>query len=491
MFTIGIDLGTSAVKLLLVDQKGEIVKSETREYPIYYPHDKWSEQNPEDWWNACTDGLRALIADVDKNEIAGIGAGGQMHGLVILDEFDNVIRPAILWNDGRTEEETRYLNEVVGRDVLAKFTGNVAFAGFTAPKIMWLKKHEIENFKKIKKIMLPKDYVNYKLTGVFASDYSDAAGTLLLDVNAKRWSEEMLKICDIDIDKMPTLFESADIIGKVCASAALKTGLSENTIVVAGAGDNAAAAIGTGCVKEGDCNISLGTSGTIFIPSDNYLSGEGEKLHFFAHANGKYHLMGCILSAASANKWFCDNVLATNDYQAEQNKIDAEKLGENNVFFLPYLMGERSPINDVAARGVFVGMTAATSRADMVQAVLEGVSFALRDCLEVAKERGVTVKSSTLCGGGAKSELWQIILANVLNIPLDLLATEQGPGYGAALLALCACGVYNGIDECVSNLIKYRQRVLPNAELARKYQNRYDIYKKIYPSMKNLFKEMK
>ena len=298
-YYIGADLGTSALKLLLVNNLGEIVKIVSREYSVQFPNSGWSEQNPEYWWKAFLSGVKELTADIDASKISGIGAGGQMHGLVVLDKDDNVIRPAILWNDGRTDKETDYLNQEIGKEKLSELTANIAFAGFTAPKILWLKNNEPENFAKISKIMLPKDYLNYKLTGVHCTDYSDASGMLLLDVKNKRWSKEMLDICDISEEQMPQLFESFEVVGTLKGDIAREIGLSQNTKVVAGAGDNAAAAIGTGTVADGMCNISLGTSGTVFISSDKFSLDPNNALHSFCHASGEYHLMACILSAAS------------------------------------------------------------------------------------------------------------------------------------------------------------------------------------------------
>ncbi|MBQ9256080.1 MAG: xylulokinase, partial [Acidaminococcaceae bacterium] len=322
---IGVDLGTSAVKLLLVDGLGTIKNSVSKEYPLSFPHPGWSEQEPADWWNACVTGIRELLNDADASQVAGIGCGGQMHGLVSLDDQDQVIRPAILWNDGRTAEEVVYLNEQIGKEKLSQYTANIAFAGFTAPKILWMKKHEPDNFARLAKIMLPKDYINYKLTGVHACDYSDASGMLLLDVEHKKWSEEMLAICDVRKDQLPRLFESYDVIGTVKPEIAKALGIPKDVKVIAGAGDNAAAAIGTGTVGDGDCNISLGTSGTIFISSDTFGVDNFNALHSFAHANGRYHLMGCMLSAASCNKWLCDEILQTKDYAGEQQGITDDK----------------------------------------------------------------------------------------------------------------------------------------------------------------------
>ena len=486
-YFIGIDLGTSAVKLLLVDEQGRIEREVTKEYPLSFPHPGWSEQNPEDWWKAVQHGVLQLTEHIDKSAVRGIGVGGQMHGLVALDEDDAVIRPAILWNDGRTGEEVAYLNETIGKEKLSALTANIAFAGFTAPKLLWMRRNEPENFARIRKIMLPKDYINYRLTGVHSCDYSDASGMLLLDVEHKCWSKEMLEICGVDESWMPKLFESYEPIGTIRGFVSGALGLPRDCVVVAGAGDNAAAAVGTGVVGEGGCNISLGTSGTLFISSKQFAVDPNNALHAFAHADGGWHLMGCMLSAASCNKWLCEEILHTTDYAAEQTDITDDKLGNNHVFFLPYLMGERSPINDTNARGTFTGITMDTTRADLVQAVLEGVAFAIRDSFEVAKSLGIAIPRSFLCGGGAKSPLWRRIFSNVLGIPLDMVKTEQGPGYGGAMLAMVGCGVYPSVQAAADALVELASTTEPDSELTARYEAQYQKFKRIYPAMRELF----
>ena len=490
MYYIGIDLGTSSVKLLLMDELGAIHQQVTREYPLEFPHPGWSQQAPEDWKVAVLSGLQELTANCDRRQIAGIGTGGQMHGLVVLDRDDNVIRPAILWNDGRTAAQVDYLNDVIGKQKLSAWTANIAFAGFTAPKILWMRENEPENFARIAKIMLPKDYVNYVLTGVHCCDYSDASGMLLLDVAHKRWSREMLELCGITEAQMPALFESYETVGTLRPEIAQLLGFPENVKVCAGAGDNAAAAVGTGVVGDGGCNISLGTSGTVFISSKQFGVDPNNALHAFAHADGGYHLMGCMLSAASCNKWLMDDILRTKDYAGEQAPITDEKLGTNHVYFLPYLMGERSPINDTNARGAFIGMSMDTSRADMTQAVLEGVAFAIRDSVEVAKLLGIPLESSMLCGGGAKSPLWRKILANVLNMPLTIPASEQGPGMGGAMLAMVACGAYGSVAEACAKLVTVSETVAPDPEIAARYEARYRQFRLIYPALKGLYPQL-
>lgn len=488
MYYIGIDLGTSAVKLLLMDAEGKVEKIVSKEYPLMFPKPGWAEQNPIDWWKQSVIGLKELTAEIDKSEIGGISFGGQMHGLVILDEKDQVIRPAILWNDGRTTEETDFLNQEIGRDKLSQWTGNIAFAGFTAPKILWLKKHEPENFNRIRKIMLPKDYLAYRLTGVFSTDYSDASGMLLLDVKNKCWSKEMMEICGVRQEWLPKLYESYEMTGTLREDVAKELGFPSTCKVAAGAGDNAAAAVGTGTVGTGKCNISLGTSGTLFITSDVFQVDEKNALHSFDHADGNYHLMGCMLCAASCNKWWMEDILHTKEYQEEQK--DIENLGENQVYFLPYLMGERSPHNDPNARGAFIGMSLATQRGDMLQAVLEGVAYGLRDSLEVARKRGVAPKTTTICGGGAKSPLWRKIIANILNMDVSTVMVEEGPAYGGAILAAVADGRYESVFQAVNQIVKIKDTVSPEKDLVEKYERGYEKYRELYPALKNFMGHM-
>ena len=491
MYFIGIDLGTSAVKLLLMDEKGNIVNVVSKEYPLEFPHPGWSQQNPSDWLSQSLAGLKELTAGIDKSQVKGISFGGQMHGLVILDKDDNVIRPAILWNDGRTQEETDYLNDVIGKDKLTEYTANIAFAGFTAPKILWVKKNEPENFAKIAKIMLPKDYLAYKLSGVFATDVSDASGMLLFDVKNRNWSAEMMKICDVRRDQLAKIFESYEVIGNIKADVAAELGFNTEIKIIAGAGDNAAAAVGTGTVGDGDCNISLGTSGTIFISSDKFTVDEKNGLHAFAHSNGAWHLMGCMLSAASCNKWWMEDILKTKDFAGEQaNLIEKmnDFMGNNDIFFLPYLMGERSPLNDTSARGAFVGMRMDSTREEMTLAVLEGVAFALRDSYEVAKSQGINISRTKMCGGGAKSVLWRNIIANVFNMEVDIPVAEEGPAMGGAMLAAVGCGVFGSVKEAADAIVKVKETIKPNPQVSARYEKRYQIFKSIYPSLKSIYK---
>lgn len=485
MYFIGIDLGTSAVKMLLMRDDGKIVNSVTKSYPISFPYTGWSEQNPEDWLRETKRGLIELMAEYPKEELVGISFGGQMHGLVVLDENDRVIRPAILWNDGRSSEETEFLNTSVGRNVLSERTANIAFAGFTLPKILWMKKHEPDLFSKIRRIMLPKDYLIYMLSGEFCTDFSDASGTLLLDVKNRSWSKEMLELCNLNINQLPKLCESYEQVGTLRKEVAEELDFKPTVKIIAGAGDNAAAAIGTGTIGEGRCNISLGTSGTIFISSTHFKVDSFNALHSFAHADGNFHLMGCMLSAASANQWWCKNILGTTHYDEEQANI--QKLGENNVYFLPYLMGERSPHNNPFARAMFVGMSLDTNREDMVQAVLEGVAFGLRDSFEIARELGIKVRRTKICGGGAKSLLWCKIIANVMNVTVEIPEQDEGPALGAAILAAVGSGFYQDLESAVARIVRVKDSIEPEDILVKKYEQAYWNFRKLYPAIKDWY----
>ena len=484
MLYLGVDLGTSSVKVLLVDETGAVRKTASRTYPLEFPQPGWSQQNPADWWNAVVQCVPELLEGEDKSQVAGLSVGGQMHGLVVLDENDQVIRPAILWNDGRTGRETEELNADFGKEKLLSLVGNIAFAGFTAPKLLWMRRNEPELFQKIKKIMLPKDYLVYRLTGVHSCDYSDASGMLLLDVANRRWSPELLSYCSVTEEQMPKLFESYESVGTVLPEIAAQLGLPEGVVVAAGAGDNAAAAVGTGTVGNGCCNVSLGTSGTVFISSDDFRLPPEGNLHAFAHADGAYHLMGCILSAASAYGWWTKEILKATSDNDEQNPITDEDLGRNPVFFLPYLMGERSPHNDPAARGAFLGMSMDTTRYQMTQAILEGVAFAIRDSVEIARSLGIEITESGLCGGGAKSPLWRKIMANVLNMEMQVPVQEEGAGYGGAILAMVAAGAYGSVREACDKLRTERRIYKPDPAIAARYEQRYQVFKSLYPTLK-------
>ena len=488
MLYIGVDLGTSSMKVLLVNESGAVQKTTSRSYPLQFPQPGWSQQNPDDWWEAFCQCIPELLTGEDATQVAGIAVGGQMHGLVVLDDKDQVIRPAILWNDGRTARETEQLNSDFGREGLLSCTGNIAFAGFTAPKLLWMQHHEPELFAKIQKIMLPKDYLVYRLTGVHSCDMSDASGTLLLDVKNRQWSQPLLDYCGVSTEQMPRLFESYEAVGTVLPLTARALGLPEHTVVAAGAGDNAAAAVGTQTVGNCACNISLGTSGTVFISSNEFRLPPEGNLHAFAHADGSYHLMGCILSAASAYAWWSRDILHSASDHQEQDSISDDQLGKNSVFFLPYLMGERSPHNDPRARALFIGMSMDTKREDMTQAVLEGVAFGLRDSLEVARDLGVAVSSTKICGGGAKSPLWKKMIANIMNLRVEETESEEGPAMGGAILAAVGCGEYQNVEAATSKIVKVVGMVEPEPQLVEKYEACYRYFRTLYPAVKGLYR---
>lgn len=485
MYFIGVDLGTSSVKLLLLSEQG-IEKTVTREYPVSYPKEGWSEQDPADWLRETLSALEELTADCDRSQVRALSFGGQMHGLVLLDSADQVIRPAILWNDGRTARETDWLNECFGKEQLLDCTGNIAFAGFTAPKVLWVRENEPESFRRISKVMLPKDYLAYMLTGVHCTDVSDASGTLFFDVKNRCWSAKMLELLGLREEQLPRVYESEQCVGFLKPELADRLGFSHEVRVAAGAGDNAAAAIGNGIVHDGDCNISIGTSGTLFVASDRFGVDRQNAIHSFCHANGKYHYMACMLSAAACSKWWLEGILQSDDYRGHEDAVKV--LGENRVFFLPYLMGERSPLNDPDIRAAFYGMSLSTTRYDLNQAVLEGVAFAMRDNLETIRALGVDVKRSKVCGGGAKSRLWLEIIANVLNITLEVPENQEGASMGGALLAaktVCSPAEYASLLKQVTRI---KATIAPTPALVSKYEERYAQFAKLYPALKGLIR---
>ncbi len=482
MYYIGIDLGTSSVKLILCDKEGNVLKSVTKDYPISYPEDGYSEQNPLDWYEKTLEALSEICEGVG-DKVKGLSIAGQMHGLVMLDENDNVIRPAILWNDSRSVKECEYLNETIGKKALGEMTANIAFAGFTAPKILWVRNNEKENFEKCKKIMLPKDYIVYKLTGSFVSEPSDASGLLLYDVKNNCYSEKMLKICHITKDMLPQIRKSFEAVGFIKEEIAQKIGVGK-VCVAPGGGDNAAAAVGLGVVDDGMCSISLGTSGTVFIARDKFSMDENNALHSFCHADGKYHLMGCILSAASCNKWWIEDILNSKDY-GEFDHIQVD--GENKVFYLPYMMGERSPHNDPNLRGAFVGMSMDTKRDDMAKAVMEGVSYALCDCVEIARDLGTQINEVRVCGGGSKSRVWCEILSNILKVRVVKSKNTQGPAMGAAILAMVATGEYSTVKEACDAVVNMDEYIDFDDDIAKKYERGYLRFKKLHGSLKDWF----
>ncbi|SHH96016.1 xylulokinase [Clostridium grantii] len=496
---LGVDLGTSSVKIVIMDKQGNIVDSISKEYPVYFPKNGWAEQEPTDWWNATLNGIKELVAksEVDGESIKGIGFSGQMHGLVMLDEEGNSLRPALLWCDQRTQEECDYLNNEIGREKISKYTGNMALTGFTAPKVLWVKKHERELFDKAAHMLLPKDYISYKLTGEFATDVSDASGTLMFDVENRTWSKEMIEILGIDEKVLPKIYESWEVTGKLTKEVADYTGLSVDTVVVGGAGDQAAGAVGTGTVDTGIVSVALGTSGVVFASSDNYSVDDNNRLHSFCHANGKFHQMGVMLSAAASLKWWVDNVNKDVDFEGYDDlflklidEADKAEIGGKGLLFLPYLMGERTPHSDPDARGTFIGMGMTHERGHMTRAILEGVCYGLRDSLEILRDLNVPIEAVRVSGGGAKSKLWKQILADVFNVKVQTINSKEGPAYGGAILAAVGCGLYNSVDEACEALIKVTETVEPIQENVEKYNEYYNVYKDMYGILKDSFKKI-
>ena len=479
-YYVGIDLGTSSVKTLLLSGDGEVVSSVTKEYPLYFPHSGWSEQNPEDWYNQTVACLKELLKDIDTKSVRSFSFSGQMHGLVMLDEKDKVIRPALLWNDSRSQAQTDKLNE--NKDFLLDNTANIAFAGFTLPKLLWVKENESDNYAKISKVMLPKDYVAYMLSGSFCTDVSDASGTLYFDVENRCWSKNILSANGIKEEWLPKVLESDGCAGTLKADLAEELGLGEVKIII-GAGDNAAAAIGTGTVKDGDCNISLGTSGTIFTVSDKFSLDRSSAIHSFCSASRNYHQMACMLSAAVCCNWWVEKILR-DSYDSVNEKANA--LGENEVMFLPYLMGERSPLNDTDVRGMFYGMSLDTDKDDMSLAVLEGVAFALRHNIDIIRNMGIDIKKSNVCGGGTKNKLWLKIIANVLGIELQIPENQEGASLGAALLAAKGVMTSDEYEALEDKVYKTAETVKPEDELTAKYEEKYLKWRKLYPAIKGI-----
>ncbi|URZ18007.1 xylulokinase [Clostridium felsineum] len=492
---LGIDLGTSSVKLVVMNEEGEITTSVSEEYGISYPKPGFAEQNPDDWWKGTKIGINKLINEKGINllDIAGISFSGQMHGLVALDENGKVLIPAILWCDQRTGKQCDYLNKEFGQDKLSKYTGNMALTGFTLPKVLWVKENKPEIYKKIAHIMLPKDYISYKLTGKFASDVSDASGTLMFDVENRKWSEDIMKLLNIKEEVLPKVYESYEVIGNVSEEASRETGLSIKTKVIAGAGDQAAGAVGTGTVNSGVLSVALGTSGVVFASSEKFYVDKDNRLHSFCHANGKWHQMGVILAAASSLKWWVDNINEDGTQDSfEKLLLEAEKspAGSRGVFFLPYLMGERTPYNDPYAKGSFIGLNMTHKKGDMTRAILEGVAFALRDSLEILKSLKVDMKEIRISGGGSKSALWRQIIADVFNLRVSIINSKEGPAYGAGILAAVGVGLFKSVDEACKTLIRTTDQTEPIEQNVIKYNKHYKVYSSLYACLKDKFKEI-
>lgn len=488
MILLGIDLGTSSVKILAIDERGNIIGDVSKDYPVNYPRDNWAEQNPEDWWINTREGIKELTQkfSIASNSIRAVSFSGQMHGLVALDGNNEVLTPAILWCDQRTYEECEDITNFFGKEKLTQYVGNKALTGFTAPKILWLKKNKRDVFDKIKHILLPKDYIRFKLTDDFATDVSDASGMLLLDVKNRSWSKEMLEFIGIKESVLPALYESYEVTGKVTEEAKRELGLKGEILVIAGAGDQAAGAIGTGAVEDGIVSVNLGTSGVVFAAHDEFAVDRENRLHAFCHANGKYHSMGVMLSAASCLKWWVEEV--NRGMTFDQLLEEAKGSQSSGVVFLPYLFGERTPYSDPDARGCFIGLSINTTRGEMTRAVLEGVAFGLKDSLEILKDINIPIKEIRVIGGGAKSPLWKQILADVFGATIAEINTTQGGALGAAILAGVGAGVFQSINVACSNIIKVTNHIESNRKNVECYKRIYKLYSKLYHSLYDWFK---
>ena len=499
-YLLGIDVGTSGTKTVLFDTAGGVMASATYEYAMQQPHNGWAEQNPEDWWRAVRLGTAQVLRDsgVQAADIRGIGISGQMHSLVMLDENNQVLRPAILWCDGRTTAECDEIHRRVGKERLIELTANPALTGFTAGKILWVRNHEPEIYEKCRHILLPKDYIRLMLTGEYATEVSDASGMGLLDVPHRCWSDEVLEKLEIDRSLLATVYESPEVTGRVTAQAAAETGLAEGTIVVGGAGDNAAAAVGTGVVVDGRAFATIGTSGVVFAHTDRLSIDPKGRVHTFCCAvPGAWHVMGVTLAAGASLQWFrnqfCQDLIA----EAAKREIDpyilmtdmAEQvpIGSERLLFLPYLMGERTPHLDADCRGAFIGLSAIHTRAELIRAVMEGVTFSLRDCMEILREMGVTSEQIVACGGGSSSPLWRQMLADVLGCSVSTVASREGPALGAALLTGVGAGLYESVPAACEAVIRTNAPQEPDAQAAARYAPFYALYQGLYPALRDSY----
>lgn len=497
-YTIGVDIGTSGTKSLLIDPDGNILAESSAAYGVSMPKPMWTEQDPEDWWNASVKTIRAVVkqARVKPAEVKAIGLSGQMHGSVFLDKSGKVIRPALLWNDQRTTAECREITERAGgREQLIRMVANPALTGFTAPKILWLRNNEPKRFARLKHVLLPKDEIRRRLTGELATDASDASGMLLLDVRNRNWSSELLSKLELDAELLGKVYESEEVTGSLRPEIAEKLGLTTDCKVVGGAGDCAAGAVGNGIVRSGVLTASLGTSGVMFVHSDEPQIDQHGRLHTFCHAvHGKWHMMGVTLSAAGSLQWFVENVcteLATRRGADPYQTINSEALGVpagcDGLLFAPYLAGERTPHADANARACFVGLTNAHTRGHLARAVMEGVAMSLRESLEIIKELNVPVREMRLSGGGAKSNLWKQIFADVMEQSACTINAEQGPAYGVALLAAVGAGQFKNIEEACKATIEVVKKTPPKKAAVRTYNKVFPIYQSLYHSLKKTY----
>lgn len=483
---IGIDLGTSSVKLILVTSTGKVIKTVNKSYELYVPEPTWTEQKPEDWFNQTMDGLKDLVKGYETF-IKAISFSGQMHGLVILDEQDKVIRPAILWNDQRTIQEVDYLNNVIGKDQLLKETGNIALTGLTAPKLLWVKHHEPDHFKRIQKIMLPKDYLIYRLSGKFATDVSDVSGTLYYDVKHKNYSKFMLDTIGIKEEQCPKVYESYEVVGTLLEDIAHRLHLSKDIKIVAGGGDQACGAVGVGIVKEGECSISLGTSGVVFVSSEHFKADHKSYLQSYAHSNGEFHLMGVMLNAAGSLKWWSEQIFQNYNYSDFFSKLDHTSYSDD-LYYLPYLTGERAPINDPMARGVFFGLRIDHRKENLDRAVVEGVTFGLKETFTLIQNLGVPITRIRITGGGAKSHIWAQMISDIMNVDVITVEVEEGPAFGASILAMVGDGCYHSVKEACDEIVIPKETYMPNVERNSVYEKKFQFYQQIYPAVKELFK---
>lgn len=502
-YLLGIDIGTSGTKALLVEETGRVVASAYKEYPLSQPRPGWAEQDPEEWWRAVVEAAREVLArsGLAGGDVAGVGLSGQMHGAVVLDANYRVLRPAILWCDQRTGAECAWMYEEIGQEKLYRWTGNPVLPGFTAPKLVWLKRHEPETYSRIRHVLLPKDYIRFRLTGELATEVSDASGTLLLDVTHRCWSGEILAAMGLPEEWLPRVYESPEVTGRITPEAAALTGLMAGTPVVGGGGDQAAGAIGTGVVVEGIISTALGTSGVVFVMTDRPHTQPGSALHSFCHAvPGKWHLMGVMLAAGGSLQWFRNQLGSEEVREAAVKNIDPYEMlteqaaevgtGAGGLLFLPYLLGERTPYPDPAARGAFIGLTMRHRKGHLVRAVMEGVAFGLRDSLELLRQAGVKVEEIRVSGGGARSPLWRHILASTFKYPITTVNSTDGPAFGAALLAGVGAGIYPSVEEACRLTIKVTSRVEPIAPETDAYDRLYEIYKSLYPLLRDTMHDL-
>ena len=479
---LGLDVGTTGARAVAVDESGHLISEASSEYPLHTPHPGWAEQDPEDWWRGAKEALSEVAGQVEDQAV-GIGLTGQMHGSVFLNSSDEVIRPALLWNDQRTEKQCEKITEAVGAERLIRIAGNPALTGFQAPKVLWLHDEEPENYENTSRVLLPKDYVRLKLTGEYATDASDAAGTLFLDVGKRNWSQEILDALEVPIEWMPTVHEGPENTGKLRENVANELGLPSGIPVAAGGGDNAAAAVGVGVVQEGVISSSVGTSGVIFAHTGEFTPDPSGALHAFCHAvPDAYHLMGVTLSAGGSLAWWHDTLDERFDYEELSELAAQAPPGSEGLLFLPYLSGERTPHSDPAARGSFFGLTNRHDKSHMTRALMEGVIFSLRDSVEIMRELGTPIEQVRATGGGAKGELWRQLQADIYGLPIHRTTTDEGPAYGAALLAGVAAGVYEDVQEASAQVELRDGATEPEEENVRFYEEYYEVYRTLYPA---------